>query len=788
MKRLLFPVLLLAAFLVAAGITGCNKSKSSSAPSAVNQYGQNGSILAPAGVQIGADRKSIPMPSTIALTPDNKTVLVLSTGWVATGGGDHRITAIDASTDKIVSYISFTTTQGYESFDGIAVNGAGTDIYVPGIKNRNGYVLDVGIDTGRNMTLKTAIPLAAYTTSTFGSVMTLMPTPAGIAITGNTLISANDVGYDSAHNQYPGETVSIIDLSTGAQTYTVVTGGLYPWAVAIAGSNAYICNRGSGTVSVLSLGSSPTVTAIIPVQVGPAAIIPSIDGTKMYVANTLSDTVSVIDTSTNTVSDTISLAMFTGEPSMGGIPDGLALSGDGRYLYVAMAADEAVAVVDTSTDKVLGRIPAGSYPAGVVFNTANNHIFVANMYGIGHGPWVPATSIDAFAFGHYNWYVYGSVSDIPQPDTAQLATYTNQVLANDFVNPPHPAVPASIQTAWSNIKHVVYILRENKTYDMEFGDYAPQTDAAPVPCPYYSPGTLSALSSLKASFGCANFGVGITTPNTHALADQFAFGANFYLDIDVSIEGHPLSFQGMISDYLERIWAINTGYGGFNRADDSSEAISAVPSGTIFHSFSRAGLTFSSFGQGLPSPYDGSYNGKDPLDAAPEFDPNYGGLFSDAVRADYFVSAFNQMVASDSFPNFVFMTLGDDHYPPGDYSENDYATAEVIQAISNSKYWGSTAIFIDEDDPQVGMDHVDQWRSFIIVVSPYAKHGYISKEHYGFPSVLRTIELIFGLQPMTEYDATALPMYDMFQATPVMTPFTAIPETWPTITSPPTGG
>lgn len=790
-KKILLYVFSLVILIIAAGITGCNESKKSSAgPSAVNQYGQNGYILTPAGAQIGADRKSIPMPSEIALTPDGKTILVLSTGWVATGGGSHQITTIDATTDKIVSHISFTTALGggHESFDGMAVNSTGTDIYVPGIMNWDGSILDVGIDSSRNMNLKQAIPLQTYTTSTFGSTMTLMPTAAGIAITGNTLISANNVAYDSSHNQYPGETVSIIDLSGVAPTSTVFTGGLYPWAVAIDGTNAYICNRGSGTVSVMSLGSSPSVTTIIPVQVGPAAIIPSLDGSKMYVANTLSDSVSVIDTSTDAVSFTISLAMFNGEPTMGGIPDGLALSGDGKYLYVAMAADEAVAVIDTSNNTVLGRIPAGLYPAGVVFNNSNDHIYVANMYGIGHGPWVPATSANAFDLGHYNWYVYGSVSDITQPTTSQLVSYTTQVLANDFINPGHPPVPKSIQSAWSNIKHVVYILRENKTYDMEFGDYSPQTDAKPIPCPYYSPGSVSALSGLPGEYGCNNFGMGITTPNTHAMAKQFAFGANFYLDIDTSIEGHPLSFQGMISDYLMRISAINTGYGGSYRAEDAGEPIAAVPSGTIFDALHNAGISFSSFGQGIPSLYNGSFNSNNPLNSLPAFDHTYGGLFSDVARADYFVSAFNNMVADDSFPSFVFLTLGDDHYPPGDYSENDYATAEVVQAIANSKYWGSTVIFLDEDDPQVGIDHVDQWRSFIVVVGPYAKHGYISTAHYGFPSILRTIEIIFNLQPMTEYDATALPMYDLFQATPVMTPFTAIPETWPKIASPPSGG
>ncbi len=786
-----YSLMLVTALLItAAGLAGCStKSKTNASSASSMLYGAGGDILTPAGVQVGADRKSIPMPSEIAVTPDGKTVLTLSTGWVKTGGS-HRITAIDTVTDSIVSSFALSP---YESFDGMAVSGA--DIYVPGVQNQSGFILDISIDPSRKMALRQSMALQAYTTARFGSLMTLQPTPAGIAVNGNTLIAANDVGYAcggtiQAPNcpQYPGETVSIIDLLNGVQTFTVVTGGLYPWDVAITpdGSKAYVTNRGSATVSVLSLTGTPVTTAVIPVQAGPAAIISSPDGTKMYVANTLSDSVSIIDTATNAVSN-LSLAMFSKEPSVAGSPDGLALSPNGGTLYVAMGADNAVAVVDTSTDTVIGRIPTGSYPAGVVFDTQNSHLYTANMYGIGHGGWVPAGYSQVFDFADYNWYVYGSVSDIPVPSASKLATYTAQVLANDFVSPGHPADPA-IQAAWSNIKHVVYIFRENKTADMEFGDLT-SADTKPIPCPYYAPGSDSAFAGLPATYGCTSeMGKGFTTPNTHAMARQFALGTDFYLDIDTSIEGHPLAINSYESDYLRRIWAINLDYGGMNRMDDSSQPIAGLPSGSIFSELLNAGISFSIFGEGIPRLYTAAFNSPTPSEYLPYIDPNYGGLFSDVARANEFLGVFNTMVATDKFPQFLYLTFGDDHYPPGDYSENDYATAMVVQAIAHSKYWGSTVIFLDEDDPQVGIDHIAQDRSFIVVVGPYARHGHISLEHYGFPGVLRTIELILGLPPMTEYDATALPLYDMFQATPDLTPFTAVPETWPTITQNPGAG
>ncbi|MGC8580233.1 MAG: bifunctional YncE family protein/alkaline phosphatase family protein [bacterium] len=814
LKKYLFLFISFVYLLSLSNIYGCGRSSTSSTP--VTQYwGANGYLLTPAGTQIGnssfnaPDRKTIPQPSEIAVTPDGKTVLVLGTGWVTYANKSHEIIAIDPTTDKIVSYISLTTSLPlkYESFDGIAINSSSTDAYIPGIVKQKGYVLDIGIDGNSNLSFKKAIPLQPYTSTTFfnGTPTEVWPTPAGIAVYGNTLITANNVEYDSYGNQYPGETISIIDLSTGVQTFTLTTRGLYPWAVAITpdGKYAYVVNRqsdtGTGTVTVFSLTGTPTTVTTIPLnQVGSAAIISSIDGSKMYVANTLSDTVSVINTKDNTVSNTISLAMFNGEPSMGGLPNNLALSGNGNYLYVSMGADNAIAVIDTATEHVIGRIPTAGYPSAVAFDNANNHIYVANMYGVGHGPYIPASAspADIYNFANYAWFCYGSVSDIPQPSSAQLAAYTTQVYKNDFVPPTyqHPAVPANIMNAWANIKHVVYILRENKTFDMYFGDLGPQANAQPVPCPFLSAGSLEYFNSLPASFGCnkpTNAGIGFTTPNTHAMAKQFALDSNFYLDIVPSIAGHPLSIQGMISDYLQRIWSINTGYGGMNRAGDSSEPIASVPSGTIFDALKNAGVTFSDFGQDLPSLYNGPFNNTNPLNLSPEVDQTYGSLISDVVKADYFISAFNNMVQSDSFPNFVFMTLGDDGYEPADipmsaYTENDAATAKVVQAISNSKYWGSTVIFIDEDDPQPGFDHIDQERSFIIVISPYAKHGYISTVHYGFPSVLRTIELILSqstgktIQPFTEFDTTALPMYDMFQPTPDMTPFTAIPVTWTT--------
>ncbi len=792
-----YSFLFLIALFLAGGCGSPKKTSPSPAPSAV-MHGANGFVLTPAGVQIGADRKSIPMPSEITVTPDGKTALVLSTGWDNyVASRSHMITAIDAVTGTIESSLSLKPL-GYESFDGMAVNSSGTDVYVPGIGGtaitaQRGFVLDVGIGANRSLSLKQAIPLQPYITSTFGSAdIQLWPTAAGIAVTGDTLITANNVAYDTNGSQYPGETVSMINLATGMQTFTLKTGGLYPWAIAITpdGKEAYVCNRqsstGAGNVTVFSISGTPATITTIPLdQVGSAAIISSLDGSKMYVANTLSDTVSVINTSNNTVAGTISLAMFISEPTIGGLPNNLALSGDGKYLYVSMGADNAIAVIDTATDQVTGRIPTASYPSGVAFDNANNHIFVSNMYGIEHGPFAPATASEEFDMSKYVWFVFGSVSDIPQPSAGQLAVYTKQVLANDFVQPAHPAVPADILSAWSHIQHVVYILRENKTFDMEFGDLGTQAGGQPIPCPYFAAGSFDAFTSLPLSYGCQSYGVGFTTPNTHALAGQFALDTNFYLDIVPSIAGHPMSFQGMISDYLQRIWAINTGYGGFNRGLDSGDPVASVPSGTIFDALNKAGLTFSSFGQDVPSLYNG---GSDPLDIPPAFDPTYGSFFSDVAKANYFISLFDTMVQNNSFPNFVFMSMGDDGYepttPPAAYSENDYATAMVVQAISNSKYWGSTAIFIDEDDPQPGIDHIDQERSFIIVISPYAKHGYISFAHYGFPAALRTIELMLSastnktIPPMTEFDATALPMYDMFTPTTDMTAYTALPEEW----------
>ncbi|MCL5878803.1 MAG: YncE family protein, partial [Deltaproteobacteria bacterium] len=327
-----------------AGIAGCGRTTTSNSTPASPYWGANGYSLSPAGVQIGnssftgTDRKAIPQPSEIAVTPDGKTALVLSTGWVTYANKSHMITAIDTSTDQIASYISLTTAPlGYESFDGMAVNSSSTDVYVPGIEAQRGYVLDVGIGAGSSLSFKQAIPLQPYTTSTFGSPTQVWPTAAGIAVYGNTLITANNVAYDINGNQLPGETVSIIDLSTNTQTFTLTTGGTYPWAVAITpnGQDAYVVNRqssnGTGTVSVITLGTTPTVTALIQLnQVGSAAIASSLNGSKMYVANSLSDTVSVIDTSTNSVTGTISLATFNTEPSMGGMPNNFALSGDGK--------------------------------------------------------------------------------------------------------------------------------------------------------------------------------------------------------------------------------------------------------------------------------------------------------------------------------------------------------------------------------------------------------------------------------------------------------------------------
>jgi YVTN family beta-propeller protein len=606
----------------------------------------------------------------------------------------------------------------------------------------------------------------------------------------------------------------------------------------------------TGTVSVIALTNnsgtvSGTVVATVNVGLHPAGMAMSADGSKLYVANSYSDTVSVIDTATNKVVRTISIPAATaGGAAFGAGVDGIVLNPNGVDAYVSMGQSNAVAEVDVLNGKVLGYLPTGYFPSAITFDPNANNIVVANDKGIGAQGYVVS---DHGAEGYNTHEEQGDVSLLPLPKGGELKTLTAQVKINNNWNSPYanlttPANPAATPVPVpavlgnpSTIKHVFLFIKENRTYDQILGDV---------------------------SFGNGDPSLaifGYDTPNQHAIVNRFPLLDNVYAPSRQSADGHPWIVTGgsfYSNDILSPDWIRS--YPGGN----SDDALTYTQRGFLWSGAERANLSVKLYGEYTwfyqmlgnsnvvstsvtGSPYYpetevyswaqwfashecSAYFTQTPSTSAfctspttnpiatnatdNEFaavpsisvalDPHYPSFnlnIPDQVRADYFIQELNQQAADGTVPALSIIWLPDDHtngtgaaYPsPNAYqADNDLALGRMIQAISNTNVWTSTAIFVEEDDSQDGVDHIDGHREPVYVVSPYAAQsttgqGPVIHTTYTAANINRTIEQILGYKPMTQFDTVATPMFDAFNNVPgtptgaAAAPFTAVPATIP---------
>jgi DNA-binding beta-propeller fold protein YncE len=530
------------------------------------------------------------------------------------------------------------------------------------------------------------------------------------------------------------------------------------------------------------LFDTATLAAKGEVAVGehPNAMVESADGKRLFVACANTNAVWTIDLDGLKATEQISIALFPGAPT-GSTPNALALSPDGQRLAVANADNNDVALVDVSQpgqSRVSGFIPTGWYPTGVMFSRDGRTLFVLSGKGLvslanprGAQAGIPG------AEGQYTGsMLQGSLSILPVPDTATLARYTKTVYEltpyTDAIRLAPSAAPVSSPIPRrvgqpSPIKHVFYVIRENRTYDQILGD----------------------LDRGNGDPSLALFGEDVT-PNAHALARQFVTLDNFYVDAEVSYDGHAFSTGAYATDTIEKFWPTN--YGG-RGAEYLSEGggkmrnaygnLSAPQHGYIWDACLRAGKTVRSYGEFAE------------LDAAtkkvrasvpglegrvhPSYTP-WDLKTADNKRIDTWLEEFRQFEADGRLPALSILRLGNDHTsgttagyptPRAMIAENDLALGRLVEAVSRSKYWNESAIFVLEDDAQNGPDHVDAHRSIALVISPFTRHGVVDSTLYTTSGMLRTMELILGLPPMSQYDAAATPMYRAFQMTAVAMPF-----------------
>jgi YVTN family beta-propeller protein len=655
------------------------------------------------------------MPQGIALSPDGTKLAVIEAG-------------VNPPALRILSVPSLQAVRVIELKDAFGSPAwlNGTTVLVPGASTNTVLSADIGSGTVR----------ALETPSNFVTA---------VAVSSDTLATVSDTRNEL-------DTFRLTSQARTSPSRTVPT-GQHPAAVVVTRGVAYVADKGGATVTAAPLRLNATIEKplTIPVDLHPAALALSKDGSKLYVACADADIIDVIDTATDQVAQRISVGLPQGS---GASPNGLALASDGT-LFVSLGAENAVAAIRGG--KVIARVPVGWYPTGVAVDARN--VYVVDGKGEGshanpefnpalrHGP------------GYVAAILTGSVRTIPR--SAFNAASTDAVLAN--IPSPQPTPPQTVVRPDGPIKHVIYIIKENRTYDQVLGDI-PNADGDPK---------------------LVWFGENVT-PNQHAIARRFGVFDNTYADAQVSANGHNWSTAAFANDYLERFWPPN--YGGRREVYDFEDgAVASTPqNGYLWDDANKHGVAFRDYGEfvsyavigggfvttsmpGLQGKIDERY---------PPFDLQA----NDEARIDEWKKEFDGYVKRDDLPPLEIVRLPNDHTsgtkpgtltPQAYVAQNDHAFGRLVDAVSHSKYWSSTAIFAIEDDAQNGPDHVDDQRTTFYLASPYAAAG-THHAHYSTSGVVRTIELLLGLSPMSIYDAVAPPLYDAFTLQPSLAAFDAV--------------
>ena len=542
----------------------------------------------------------------------------------------------------------------------------------------------------------------------------------------------------------------------------------------------------SGTISRIDLKTGRS-TAELNVGLHPADLKLSDDGSELYVANSNSDQISIIDTSTFKVRQSLSVRPHQRLP-FGSIPNSLALSKDGHSLFITNAGNNTLAVADLAgknihSAKLKGFIPTGWFPGAVC--TDNTSIFVANVKG------EPSRFNTPKASSWSSLSNRGSISKIPIPNREQLALYSKQARtkandaqmneAQESARTERKAVPIPERVGEpSCIEHVVYVIKENRTYDQIFGDMS-RGNNDPKLCTYGSD----------------------VTPNHHALAENFVLLDNYYCNGVVSADGHQWATQGIVTDYQEKM------FGGHVRSYDfGSDSLCFAACNFLWDSVLARGLTVRNYGEfDFPKLLPERSNWYDVYEDSKKQNPQitmqhsvpmqtlrkhtcteYAGwnlAIPDTIRIKSFLNELRTFEETGQWPNLLIVYLpqdhtaglGEDHPSPRAFvADNDLALGQLVDAVSHSKFWSKTAIFVNEDDPQDGWDHVDGHRSLCLVISPYAKRREVVSQFYNQLSVLHSIQRIFGLPGSNQLTQQAPLMNACFNNVPDFTPYTSRPN------------
>ena len=719
-----------------------------------------GARLDPAGVSYDLGS----MPLAMALSPEKNRVIVLLNGWREQG-----IQVVERASGRVLQKIPLPAV-----FLGIAFSPDGKSLYVSGGDEDVIYRFDW---RAGQATLADSIALAVKQKDKSGTRY-----PAGIAISrdGRTLYVAENLG----------DSLAVVDLAARRVVQRLAT-ERYPYGV-VAGpeGTVYVSAWGGFTVSAFPTRANGTLEPGTRIRVArhPSALLLSTDGSRLFAASGSTDRVSVIDTRSQRVVATLNDASpaATGE---GSTPNALALSPDGGRLFVAEADNNAVAVFDlsastsgvsgaTGSDGLAGRIPVGWYPSAVAADVGD--LIVVNGKGRGTAPnvghWQAGQSRPAHSPDYTLGQINGTLTILPVVRTsgAELGGFSNRVASANGWNSAQQA------KKYPPFEHVIYIIKENRTYDQVFGDLR-QADGD------------SSLVFFPRSM----------SPNHHALAERFGIFDRFFVNAEVSPDGHNWSTAAFVTDYAEKTIPSNYSgrgrsydYQGLNRGKIPDDDVSEPASGYLWNLADRAGITYRDYGEFV-----------DEMDEAPGANTRvsttatkaalightntaYSGWnldIPDQARADVWLTEFQEFVRAGKMPALEILTLPNDHTsgaqagkptPRAYMADNDLALGRIVEALSRSPFWKNTVMFVLEDDAQDGPDHVDSHRSPVLVISAYNR-GKVFHRFANTTDVVATIEDILGLGRMSQFDHYGRPFREIWESTPDLTPYVALKSVVP---------
>ncbi|MSU51027.1 MAG: phosphoesterase [Opitutus sp.] len=716
----------------------------------------NGWGVTPAGKHVRVSDMALKM----IISPDKRMLVAVSGGFSDTG-----LTLLDLKTQAVSQFLPLK-----ESWNGVAFSRNGRRIFVSGG--------DLGVIHVFDYTDGKATPAPAVTP---------MPTESGVVFLAGIAVHPTN-GKIYVCNEGNHE-LWVLNAETLARE-AVIPVGQHPHSCLFGADkkHLYVTNWGSRTVSIVDTTTHRRVRDIT-VGLRPNDLALAPDG-RLFVSCAGDNTVHVITTAKmekpgespsparrlwEGTREVISTSLYP-EPLEGSTPSAVAVSPDGHTLFVVNADNNNVMVVDISNrlteeardrgdlvSMVNGFIPVGWYPTAVAVSPDNQTLFVANGKGLTSRANFPATTSDPRSNNKSPPYDYigrtfeGHISAIPRPDTQQMAAYTAQVRKNSPYTPEtlmrapiasNSIIPAKVGDPCP-IKYVLYIIKENRTYDQVLGDLK---DKQGKPLGNGDP-------------HLAIFGEKVT-PNHHQLARDYVLLDNLYSNSEVSVDGHSWCDAAIATDFNQRSWIMSYSKHGVLPGNEEMEN---PANGYLWDLCRRHGLSYKNYGEGaqrVPSVNRGRWGNR--------------RLTRDMDLVDNWIEDLRKAEQTGVLPRFTIMSLGENHTngttpdtftPNACVGSNDIGFGKIVAAATRSKFWKEMAIFVIEDDTQNGPDHVDAHRTTGFVISPYVKRGYVDSTLYTTASMIRTMELILGLPPLTQYDAAATPMFNCFQREAVVTSY-----------------